>query len=217
MAFAKSFSYNVDRTPKRVGLLVALALHAAVIVVLLAYPPLRSAVATAMPIMVSLITPPKVETPPEPPKPRPVKPQALPKPIELPPLLTATPVNDAPASFTALPAPVQPAPFEPAPPQPAAPAPIIPPRFNADYLDNPPPPYPPLARRMGEQGKVLLRVLVNATGTADRVEVKASSGFTRLDEIARDTVRRWRFVPAKQGTQAVSAWVLIPISFTLEG
>ena len=51
-----------------------------------------------------------------------------------------------------------------------------PPIFNADYLDNPPPPYPALSRRVGEQGRVVLRVLVNPAGSADEVQVRSSSG-----------------------------------------
>jgi protein TonB len=101
----------------------------------------------------------------------------------------------------------------------AAPGPVAvtPPVFNADYLENPSPAYPPLSRRMREQGRVMLRVLVNAKGTADDVQIRTSSGISRLDEAAQETVRRWKFVPAKRGTEAVSAWVLIPISFRLEG
>jgi protein TonB len=92
----------------------------------------------------------------------------------------------------------------------------VPPNFNAAYLNNPPPAYPVTARRMGQQGKVILRVLVNPAGTADKVELRTSSGFDRLDDAALDAVRRWRFVPARQGDQPVTAWVLVPIVFTLE-
>jgi protein TonB len=95
--------------------------------------------------------------------------------------------------------------------------PVTPPRFDAAYLDNPPPAYPALARRAREQGKVVLRVLVTPAGMAQRVEVRSSSGSNRLDEAALDTVKRWRFVPARQGVEAISAWVLVPISFSLEG
>jgi TonB family protein len=88
------------------------------------------------------------------------------------------------------------------------------PRFDADYLDNPAPAYPALSRRMGEHGRVLLRVHVTPEGSPAQIEVRESSGFERLDKAARDTVRRWRFVPAKQGDRGVAAWVLVPISFS---
>ncbi|KAB2921060.1 MAG: energy transducer TonB, partial [Dechloromonas sp.] len=109
----------------------------------------------------------------------------------------------------------QPVEAPPAPPAPAAPA-VSQARFDADYLRNPPPPYPPLSRRMGEEGKVILRVSVNPQGTADAVEVRTSSGSTRLDESALKTVRNWRFIPAKRGEVAVQSWVLVPIIFKLE-
>ena len=97
------------------------------------------------------------------------------------------------------------------------PPPIIPPRFNADYLQNPAPAYPALARRMHEQGRVLIRVLVSVEGMPERIELKASSGFPRLDQSALETIRSWKFVPARQGEQKIAAWVLVPITFTLDG
>ena len=194
---------------------------AVIVVVLLTHPPLRSAFTQAMPIMVSLITPqPIVQRPQELPRPLPVKPRVQqPTPPEPNQLITA--ISEAPAPALApTPPPPQPAPVVSAPPsQPiiAVPVPVIPPSFNADYLDNPPPVYPALSRRMSEQGKVMLRVLVNAKGTADRIELKSSSGSSRLDDAALEAVKRWRFVPARQGDQPVAAWVLIPIAFTLKG
>lgn len=89
-------------------------------------------------------------------------------------------------------------------------------RFDADYLQNPAPPYPPQSRRIGEEGKVVLRVLVTTTGRAQEVEIKTPSGSNRLDESARKTVRQWKFVPAKRGGAAVESWVLVPIVFKLE-
>jgi protein TonB len=92
---------------------------------------------------------------------------------------------------------------------------VVAPRFDAAYLQNPPPPYPALARRLGEHGRVLLRVLVSAAGLADEVELKASSGSERLDRAAQDAVKHWRFVPALQGDRPIPAWVVVPISFSL--
>ena len=174
-----------------------------------------------MPIMVSLITSqPIVEKLHVPPKPLPVKHTVQqPKPPEPQQLITA--VRDTPAPALApTPPPLPPAPVISAPaPQPitATPVTVIPPNFNADYLDNPPPVYPALSRRLSEQGKVMLRVLVNARGGADKIELKSSSGSSRLDDVALETVKHWRFVPARQGDQPVPAWVLIPITFTLKG
>jgi protein TonB len=69
---------------------------------------------------------------------------------------------------------------------------------------------------MGEEGKVILRVLVSAQGAADSVEVKTSSGSQRLDDAAVNTVKLWKFIPAKRGETAVQSAVLVPIIFKLE-
>lgn len=89
-------------------------------------------------------------------------------------------------------------------------------RFDVDYLDNAPPAYPSISRRMREEGLVVLKVKVRADGTADAVLVQHPSGSARLDEAALAAVRRWKFVPAKRGDQAIESWVLVPIEFELK-
>lgn len=209
----------------RIGLGVTVALHALLLAALLSYEPARKTLLAVAPIMVDLIVPPKFEAPkleplkPQPPaelpKPRPMAKKPVERPVA--PQIVAAPAEAPSPVAVAPPAPA------PAPPGPADAAPagggsggLTQPIFNADYLDNPAPLYPGLSRRQGEQGRVILRVLVNAAGSADEVQVRTSSGFPRLDESARETVRRWRFVAAKRGAEPVAAWVLIPISFRLE-
>lgn len=77
---------------------------------------------------------------------------------------------------------------------------------------NPPPRYPPLARQRGIEGRVLLRLTVNASGGVEAVSVAQSSGDALLDQEARQTVARWRFHPPGL-TQAVAH---IPIAFRLK-
>jgi protein TonB len=90
------------------------------------------------------------------------------------------------------------------------------PQYGAGYLSNPAPDYPDLARSMGEEGKVLLHVLVTAGGLAKKVKLHRSSGSDSLDDAALRAVRKWRFVPAKLGEQAIEAWVYVPIVFKLD-
>ena len=92
---------------------------------------------------------------------------------------------------------------------------VVQPRFDADYLNNPKPGYPMMSKRLGEEGQVLLRVLVSSQGSAEQVQLVRSSGFSRLDEAAAEAVARWRFVPAKVGSVATTAWVQVPVSFQL--
>lgn len=94
--------------------------------------------------------------------------------------------------------------------------PLAPPRFNAAYLNNPTPPYPAAARRAGYEGAVIIRAHVQIDGSADRVEIKKSSGYAILDQAALEAVRKWRFVPAKRGNDNVAEWVEIPWTFKLE-
>lgn len=85
----------------------------------------------------------------------------------------------------------------------------------ADYLINPAPTYPPVSRRLMEQGKVLLHVRVDAQGLPTQIELKRGSGFSRLDDAALATVQRWRFVPGKRNGVPESMWVEVPIEFRL--
>ena len=209
---------------KAPSLIGVVALHVAGIAALLQYAPVREALSSAAPIMVSLITPKlEVEKPKvEPPKPKlePVKKKPITPPLIVAPAEAASPIV-APAPPPEPPKPVE----EAAPAVPAAPPapvagpapPIIPPNFNADYLHNPAPAYPSAARRLGEQGRVVLHVLVGADGRPEQVELRSSSGSPRLDSSALETVRHWKFVPARQGERPIAAWVLVPISFRLEG
>jgi protein TonB len=87
---------------------------------------------------------------------------------------------------------------------------------HADYGASPPPAYPARARRRGEQGTVMLRVLVGPDGAVLRAGIAHTSGFRLLDDAALEVVRtRWRFVAARRDGHAVKCWVLVPIRFAL--
>lgn len=92
---------------------------------------------------------------------------------------------------------------------------IEPPKFAAAYLHNPAPKYPAISRRTGEQGRVLLKVLVSEHGEAAEVALDTSSGFERLDQAAIEAVKKWSFIPARRSNQPVSAYVLVPVKFSL--
>ncbi len=89
------------------------------------------------------------------------------------------------------------------------------PSNQADYLNNPQPPYPALSLRLRESGKVMVRVLIGRNGQALRGEVVQSSGFERLDQSALRAVLAWRYVPGKVDGQAQDMWFDVPISFKL--
>jgi protein TonB len=103
----------------------------------------------------------------------------------------------------------------PAPAAPPAPPAVQLPSSNADYLQNPKPAYPPLSKRLGEQGKVIVRVLIGADGQPQQAALGSSSGFDRLDQAALQTVMAWRYVPGKRGGVAEAMWFNVPINFVL--
>ena len=197
---------------------------------------LRRAVELVIPVQVlaELIEPPQPLLAPAPPAPPPPKPMPRPPPPKPAPRPTSAPVAPAtpePApplasAITVPPAVTAAATTATAPPvadmaAPAPPAPPAPPRVDlpsssADYLNNPPPPYPPLSRRMGEQGQVVVRARIEVNGTASQAEIRSSSGYERLDQAALQTVKRWRYVPGKRGGVPEAMWFNIPIRFVLD-
>ena len=213
-------------------LAASMAAHAAVLVLLPGFvkeeapPPVRMEVTLLNPEPLPM-APPEPESPlqakrkPE----RQPRPQAsastlrAPQPEPQAPLLALSPAQ-APAerAFTVpAPVPAEPPPASAAPKEQVASVAVVPPTFNAAYLRNPAPRYPLAARRAGEQGTVLLRVLVAPDGVPARVELEKTSGSAHLDSAALEAVKAWRFVPARRGADAVEAWVLVPIAFRLEG
>jgi periplasmic protein TonB len=193
---------------------------------------LRRAVQIVVPVEIlsEIVTPPpppKVEPPPVPKPPEPVKQPLAKKKVEqaLPP----------PPKPVAIPDP-QPAPnapvgvIEPQPPPPPITAPVNPeagapspgpakvelPSSDASYLRNPAPAYPAISKRLGEQGKVVVRVLIGADGAPQKAEVKRSSGYDRLDRSAIEYVMTCRYVPGKVGGQPQAMWYEAPVNFVLE-
>lgn len=145
--------------------------------------------------------------------PTPPQPQPLPRADPAPVVEAAAAVADA-APVVSVVAPVA------APSAGPAPAPMPPrielPSSDADYLHNPKPAYPPLSKRMGEQGKVLIRVLISAEGALLEASVAQSSGYDRLDQAALAAVLQWRFVPGKRNGVPVQMAHHVPLNFVLE-
>jgi protein TonB len=77
------------------------------------------------------------------------------------------------------------------------------------------PVYPPHCRRLGIEGVVRLRVLVDVDGRPEDVSVAATSGERLLDDAALDAVRTWRFEPARRDGVPMRAWAIVPIRFQL--
>jgi protein TonB len=102
------------------------------------------------------------------------------------------------------------------PPVASAPAPPKTISSNLEYIQPPRPEYPTAARRLREEGKTTLRVLVDEKGRPERADIVKSSGSTRLDDAARYAVLAALFKPHIEGGRAIAVYALVPISFSLD-
>lgn len=175
---------------------------------------------------------------PTPPQPAPTQPQPVarpattPAPAALPAATQAEPSPNAPTATLAQPSPTTPASpagaagaagaagipqATPASTAPApAPAKVELPNASASYLNNPKPPYPALSKRLGEEGKVVVRAWIDTNGRATQAEIKTSSGYDRLDQTALQTVLNWRYIPGQRAGVPEAMWFNIPLNFVLE-
>lgn len=169
---------------------------------------------------------------PTPPQPAPTQPQPVarpattPAPAALPAATQAEPSPNAPTATPAQPSPAAPASAAvaadtpqatPASTAPApAPAKVELPNASASYLNNPKPPYPALSKRLGEEGKVVVRAWIDTNGRATKAEIKTSSGYDRLDQTALQTVLNWRYIPGQRAGVPEAMWFNIPLNFVLE-
>ena len=202
-----------DVVTRRLGLVTVVLLHVAVIAALLHIGEVRQAITDAGPLFVSFITPePPVETPPPPV----VVPKKQPSP-----LIVSQRVSTVPAEFVAPVAPPEPVaeatPIDtpPSPPAPAAAAPAPKLVTHVEYVRRPAPEYPTMSRRFGEQGRVVVRVLINSRGQAERVELQEPSPYRRLNDAALKAAQEALYRPYTENGVAQSVWALVPLSFEL--
>lgn len=85
-----------------------------------------------------------------------------------------------------------------------------------DYLNNPLPEYPFIARQKRWEGVVWLLVKVTAKGNVADTQIEESCGYRVLDRAASKTVKHWEFTPAMRAGLPVESQVRIPVRFQLE-
>lgn len=182
---------------------------------------LLSPAPVAAPVALQSIAPP----PPKPTPPVHTKPKVQPKPAPTPkPTPTPLPQVAAPS-----PTPVAaPDPTPPAPAAPAAPAAQAAPAIgrqtmeiaapkNVSHLDCniARPDYPSLSKRRGETGTAYVKFVVGLTGKLENIELKKSSGFSRLDDAALAAVHASACKPYLENGQPIRAAYTQPYDFNL--
>jgi protein TonB len=218
--------FGVSIGAQLTGWLLAAAAHAALLWAVLDARAARATPEPPRPVVLSLV-PAAERRPAAAPMPLLSAPAPIPPPRPLPPLpqfevqaagaaVAAVPTAPAVPAVEAAPAMAMAAPAATPPAASAAP-PIRTVRADAlGFAVAPVLRYPTLSRRLGEEGRVLLRVRIDAGGVPVELAVVDSSGHARLDEAALDAARRARLRPLIDGGEPRSAWVLLPFVFTLE-
>ena len=92
----------------------------------------------------------------------------------------------------------------------------IPPVPEVQGHQNKMPAYPQESKSLGQEGRVMLRVLVGASGKVLAVNVVQSSGYPLLDQSALDAVQTWSFVPGTRDGVPDSMWTRVPVAFRLK-
>lgn len=197
------------------GLTVVVVLHVAVIYGLLSHR-LKVSSPAEQTLFVNFIAPPAPEKLTEPKRPLPPIPKPVDKPrarqlaAQAPVLKPADPVApaqpDTPAPERAVQAPPMPLPAGPL---------ALSSELAMVCPERPAPTYPPLSRRLGETGQVVLRVELSESGKVASAMVERSSGHPGLDQAALAAVRHWRCSPATRNGQPTGAVALQPFKFVL--
>ena len=93
---------------------------------------------------------------------------------------------------------------------------LVVPDSEIDYVQRPLVRYPVAAKRMKQEGLVLLSVVIDERGAVQQIAVFRSSGYPRLDEAALRAVRAsLRVKPYVHNGTAISVEIRIPVEFSL--
>jgi periplasmic protein TonB len=206
-------SYQSPGT-RLIGIGLVVLLHVVVVYALVTGLAHRAVDIIRAPIETEIIAAQKPETPPPPPPPplqfAPPPPAFVPPPeiqIEKPP--------PPPPKSTAITAVTPVKPTEPPPPVAPAAQPVqVMPRIDASHSREPE--YPPTSRRLGEQGSVVLQVLIDVDGKVIESKLLQSSGYDRLDQAALDGVKsNYRFLPGTVDGKPQQMWYTFKFNWKL--
>lgn len=209
--------YGQSKSPNWVVIALILAVHAVLITAIMH---VRHQVQRREELRLSVVnlTPPAPPPPQEAPPPPPSKPQiVVPAPVVR--LVAASPQ----IATTPIPQPIAisaPSVMAPAPTvalaAPSPPSTVQGGDLSTQMVSGKPPRYPIESRRKHEQGTVVLALTLGTDGAVEAVSIARSSGFSRLDDAARDAVRKWRWRPMIQQGRAVKVKGVVEIPFVLQ-
>jgi periplasmic protein TonB len=209
----------VDRTPSAsrvAGIALVVALHAALVYAIVTGLAVRAVERVRAPIVTRIIAAPQ-RPPPAPPPPADFAPP--PAAFVPPPAIKikTPPPPPKPAESHAITAVTPVMPKVVAEPKPAPPHVPVRVRPRIDGAHSHAPDYPPVSRRLGEEGTVVIDVLVDPAGRAVDAKILQSSGFPRLDQAAIAGVKaNYRFVPGTLDGTAQPMWYVFKFTWKLQ-
>ncbi len=87
---------------------------------------------------------------------------------------------------------------------------------SASYRSAPKPPYPPAMRSSRVEGRVGVRIAIDAEGKPTRVDITTPSGHADFDRTARSWIlSNWRFNPATRDGEPIPSTVTTRVEFVL--
>lgn len=212
--------YGIHRRPNIPAITAIILVHALLIGMLIQVRSHVMRLQEAKLTVVNLAPPPPPPhsasaAPPQPSAPEVIAPPPIVQtPVPLPQAIQTSPVPQAvstPApALEALAGPAAPTALPPAPPSLIQGGDI-----GTQMVSGKPPRYPIESRRKREQGTVVLQLILGVDGTVETIMVSQSSGFSRLDNAARDAVKHWRWKPMLRDGQPMRVRGLVEIPFVL--
>ncbi|MGN6376562.1 MAG: TonB family protein [Sphingomonas sp.] len=215
--------YAGSRGFKPASLGASLLVNAAVLVALIYAAP-KVIPKVDPPLHINLLPADPPPPPPEPqPQPRVAHPEPALQPVAPQPRIVTPPVD---TGFILNP---PPAPLQPieglgnatgtaiAPPQPSATPmpPLVGAAVDPRYADALQPGYPPEERRAGNEGRVVVRVLIGVDGRVKQVEEVSATSDAFFAATRKQALTRWRFRPATRGDVPVESWKTMSVRFVL--
>ncbi len=88
--------------------------------------------------------------------------------------------------------------------------------YKIGTAKNPHPSYPLIARKKGWEGRVIIQAKIDREGNVSEIKVLESSGFKVLDNASLETLKKWKFTPAKIGNKFVDDTIKIPVKFLIK-
>ena len=204
-------TFNTGRSAGRTAILIGIVAFHVVLVVAI-NSSLSTVILDRLPPLIKAEIIEEITKDDEPPPPPPT--------VETPPPYVPPPdiVIDLPTSTkgptTALVVTDKPRPVAPPPSPVVKKAPEIDPRYKRRFQ----PDYPPTSRRLGEEGSVIVQVLVDPEGKVSDGKIHKRSGFPRRDDAALNhALRAWRLTPGTEDGKPVSVWHSVKVTFRIEG